>query len=279
VSPGRGRDLGPPVTSAGAAPLLPRGDRDRDRGLRPADSGSPLRALGVDEAVEIAGRSGDSVIEALGLVKTYDAGRVRALDGVDLTVCRGEFVAVTGPSGCGKSTLLHLIAALAEPTHGIVRVNGRDLSKVRNLARFRRNEIGLVFQLHNLFPRLTAAANVEVAMLGTSRSRRDRVERANELLGRVDLAGREKRRPTQLSGGERQRVAIARALANEPQLLLADEPSGNLDTASVERLLELFGRLRSEEGVTILLVTHDPTVASAADRIIQMRDGRVVNDL
>jgi putative ABC transport system ATP-binding protein len=227
----------------------------------------------------MASGSGEPVIEALGLVKTYDGGRVRALDGVDLTVCRGEFVAVTGPSGCGKSTLLHLIAALAEPTHGIVRVNGRDLSKVRNLARFRRNEIGLVFQLHNLFPRLTAVANVEVAMLGTSRNRRDRAERAYELLGRVDLVGREKRRPTQLSGGERQRVAIARALANEPQLLLADEPSGNLDTASVERLLELLGRLRSEEGVTILLVTHDPAVASAADRIIQMRDGRVVTDL
>ncbi len=216
-------------------------------------------------------------IETVSLTKFYDGTTVRALDGVELSVARGEYVAITGPSGCGKSTLLHLIAALDNPTSGTVRVNGRDLRTIASGTRFRREEIGLVFQLHNLLPRLSAQANVEIAMIGAHTSRRQRVTRARELLAAVELQGMESRRPPQLSGGERQRVAIARALANEPQILLADEPTGNLDSASVTTVIALFERLRAEAGMTILLVTHDPVVARAAHRIVHMRDGKVTD--
>ena len=225
----------------------------------------------------VAAGPASPAIETAGLTKYYDGTAVRALDGVDLTVARGEYVAITGPSGCGKSTLLHLIAALDNPTAGTVRVNGRDLRSIASGTRFRRDEIGLVFQLHNLLPRLSAQANVEIAMIGTHTSRRQRVSRARELLGAVDLESLESRRPPQLSGGERQRVAIARALANQPQILLADEPTGNLDSASVATVIRLFERLRKESGMTILLVTHDPVVAAAAHRIVHMRDGRVID--
>lgn len=207
------------------------------------------------------------------VTKMYQGG-VCALDGVDLDVGYGEFVAITGPSGCGKSTLLHLVAALDTPTAGTVSVAGRDLSTIRDLSRFRREQVGLVFQLHNLLPQLSVLANVEVAMFGTRRSAHERRQRAMELLEQMDLAGRQERLPTKLSGGERQRVAIARALANEPALLLADEPTGNLDSASVDRMLGVFRALRSS-GVTILLVTHDHAVAEVADRVVLMRDGRI----
>jgi putative ABC transport system ATP-binding protein len=210
------------------------------------------------------------------LRKHFDRGMVRALDGVELTVRRGEWVAVTGPSGCGKSTLLHLLAALDTPTSGSIEVLGAELSRLRNAARFRREQVGLVFQLHNLLPQLTARQNVEVAMFGTSRERHQRAEQARQLLAAVDLVGREDRDPTRLSGGERQRVAIARALANDPPLLLADEPTGSLDTASVTRVIELVQRLRRERPeLTVLMVTHDSRVADAADRIIHLQDGRI----
>jgi len=209
--------------------------------------------------------------------KDFDGGVVRALAGMDLTVERGEYVALTGPSGCGKSTLLHLIAALDRPTSGTITVDGQDVTRLRRPAAFRRDRVGLVFQLHNLLPQLTAAQNVEVAMFGTGRNRRERSERARELLAQVDLTGRELRTPPKLSGGERQRVAIARALANEPSLLLADEPTGNLDSASVQRVVGLLVELRSRQPeLTILLVTHDPGVAAGADRIVHMRDGKAV---
>jgi putative ABC transport system ATP-binding protein len=211
------------------------------------------------------------------LCKHFDGGVVRALDGVGLTVRRGEWVAVTGPSGCGKSTLLHLLAALDSPTSGTVEVLGADLAELRNPARFRRTRVGLVFQLHNLLPQLSAQQNVEVAMFGVTRDRHQRAERARRLLADVDLAGREHRRPSRLSGGERQRVAIARALANDPPLLLADEPTGSLDTDSVTRVIELVRQLRRDRSeLTVVMVTHDPRVAGAADRIIHMRDGRIV---
>ena len=211
------------------------------------------------------------------LRKYFDGGVVRALDGVDLTVQRGEWVAVTGPSGCGKSTLLHLLAALDSPTSGTVEVLGADLRGLRNPARFRRTRVGLVFQMHNLLPQLSAQHNVEVAMFGVTGDRRRRAERARRLLADVDMAGREHRDPTRLSGGERQRVAIARALANDPPLLLADEPTGSLDTGSVTKVIELVQRLRRDRPeLTVVMVTHDPRVAGAADRIIHMRDGRIV---
>jgi ABC-type lipoprotein export system ATPase subunit len=208
--------------------------------------------------------------------KYYDGGVIKALNGLSLRIERGESVAVTGPSGCGKSTMLHLIAALDRPTSGIIRVGGVDLAQEEDLPGYRRRHIGLVFQLHNLMPQLSAVQNVEVAMFGTGLSLRRRRARARTLLADVDLAGLETRPPTKLSGGERQRVAIARALANEPELLLADEPTGSLDERSVDLVLDLFARLRNERpGMTMIIVTHDVRVAGTADRIIWLRDGRV----
>jgi putative ABC transport system ATP-binding protein len=218
-------------------------------------------------------------VEVRDVHKDFDHGVVPALTGISLSVRRGEWVAVNGPSGCGKSTLLHLLAALDVPTSGTVEVFGDDLAHLRSPAQFRRTSVGLVFQLHNLLPQLTAAQNVEIAMFGRLRDRAQRHERAYRLLADVDLAGRESRPPTRLSGGERQRVAIARALANDPPLLLADEPTGNLDTASVDHVIELVQRLRqARPELTVIMVTHDPRVADAADRVVHMRDGRIVPD-
>jgi putative ABC transport system ATP-binding protein len=211
-----------------------------------------------------------------GVKKEYDGGVVRALDGVDLEVKRGEFIAITGPSGCGKSTLLHLLGALDTPSSGTISVEGHDIAHLRNASRYRRQTIGLVFQLHNLLPRLTAQANVEVAMIGSHRARSARQAWAHQLLTELDLSGRERRRPSQLSGGERQRVAIARALANDPPILLADEPTGSLDSAASKKVLSLFWRLQHEHGVTTVMVTHDAEVARTASRIVHMRDGRIV---
>lgn len=203
-------------------------------------------------------------------------GHVNALAGVNLTVDYGETVAITGPSGCGKSTLLHLLAAIDSPSSGSVIIAGQDVGHIRDLSRYRREEVGLVFQFHNLLPQLTALANVEMPMFGTHRSRRQRMLRARQLLAEVDLEGCEDRLPTELSGGERQRVAIARALANEPRILLADEPTGSLDSASTSRFLDLMEQLGSS-GVTIVMVTHAPDVAAHANRVITMRDGRIID--
>lgn len=217
-----------------------------------------------------------AALELTEVRKYFDGGLVKALDGLSLGVEAGEWVTVTGPSGCGKSTMLHLVAALDRPTSGRVLVEGRDLTDFRDLASYRRRHIGLVFQLHNLLPQISAIQNVEIAMFGTGLSRRQRRERAASLLADVDLGGKESRIPTKLSGGERQRVAIARALANEPDLLLADEPTGSLDERSVQRVLKLFARLRRDRpAMTIVVVTHDQKVAAAADRIVYLRDGRV----
>jgi putative ABC transport system ATP-binding protein len=219
--------------------------------------------------------SSPHAIEVASLVKTFDDGRIRALAGLDLTVAQGEFVALTGRSGCGKSTLLHLLAALDSPTSGSMIVNGRNLANLRHLNEYRRNEVGLVFQLHNLLPHLTACQNIEIAMLGTGRRRHDQRDRAMELLGEVGLTDRAGSRPPQLSGGERQRVAIARSLANHPAVMLADEPTGSLDSESVDDVLGVLRQIRRDHGATILMVTHDPLVAAAADRVVTMRDGRV----
>jgi putative ABC transport system ATP-binding protein len=216
-------------------------------------------------------------IEIVDVVKVFDGGVVRALDGVSLTVPRHEFLAITGPSGCGKSTLLHLIASLDHPTSGTITVNGRNLRAAGN-ERFRRNEVGLVFQLHNLLPHLNAIENVEIAMFSNGKSHREQRRRATELLEAVGLDGKARTQPPRLSGGERQRLALARALANAPSIILADEPTGSLDSSSVERVLELLRQIRAAQSVTIVLVTHDAHVAEAADRVARMRDGRIVED-
>jgi putative ABC transport system ATP-binding protein len=216
-------------------------------------------------------------IEVIDVEKTFEHGIVHALNGVTLTVGRGEWVALVGPSGCGKSTLLHLLAALDMPTGGRIVVNGQDLASFPSMDRYRRFEVGLVFQLHNLLPNLTAIQNVEVAMFGAGLNHHEQRERARELLAAVDLSHRENVRVPGLSGGERQRLSIARALANHPSIILADEPTGALDSAAAVSVMELFERIRQERGVTILLVTHDKGTADAADRLIHMRDGRVVD--
>jgi ABC-type lipoprotein export system ATPase subunit len=217
------------------------------------------------------------VIDVQDVVKTYEEGRIRALNGATLQIHEGEFVAITGPSGCGKSTLIHLIAALDRPDSGRIAVNGVDLAHMGDLSRYRAREVGLVFQLHNLLPTLSASANVQVPMYEGEISFWDRRAKAQRLLEAVGLGDRGDTPPTKLSGGERQRVAIARALANDPPILLADEPTGNLDSKSGELVLELLRRIQRERGVTLVLVSHDVQIASAAERIVHMLDGRVVD--
>jgi putative ABC transport system ATP-binding protein len=222
--------------------------------------------------------SDDAVIEVRGAVKAFDGGVIKALDGADLVVRRGEFVAIVGPSGCGKSTLLHLIGALDRVDEGSVVVNGKDLAHTRHLDSVRAHDIGLIFQLHNLLPSLSARENVEVPMFELKLSQKLRRERAMRLLELVGMKGKEHQRPPQLSGGERQRVAIARALANEAPILLADEPTGSLDSKAGQNVLQLLHDLQRERGITIVMVTHDMSVAAHADRIVRMLDGRVVGE-
>jgi putative ABC transport system ATP-binding protein len=215
-----------------------------------------------------------------GVVKAYGSGdgRVTAVAGVDLRIERGEFVVVAGPSGSGKTTLLQLLGALDRPTSGSIAFDGSDLARLGDgdLARLRRDTLGFVFQQFNLIPTLTATQNVEVAMAPTSLTRAGRRARAAYLLDRVGLGARGSHLPSQLSGGEQQRVAIARALANEPDVLLADEPTGNLDTATGEEIIRLLRGLWQQEGLSIVLITHDPAVAGAAPRVVRLRDGRIL---
>jgi putative ABC transport system ATP-binding protein len=210
-----------------------------------------------------------------GVVKTFEDGKVRALDGVELEVAPQEFVAIVGPSGCGKSTLLHLIAALDKPDEGTIQVLGHELARDRNLSHYRARDVGIVFQLDNLIPTLNASENVQVPMFEAGLKARERKERAERLLDQVGLVGKEHSRPAELSGGERQRVAIARALANDAPVILADEPTGRLDSKSGELVLDLLEQLRRERGLTVVMVTHESHVADRADRIVRMLDGRV----
>lgn len=218
------------------------------------------------------------IVETRDLTRIYGNGEeIRALDGVNLRIAPGELVAVMGPSGSGKSTLLNIIGALDRPTSGQVFVNGQDLSKIRNKDAFRSRTVGFVFQLHNLIPTLTARENVEVPMIGHLGPRARR-KRAQELLELVGLADRMNHLPNQLSGGERQRVAVARALANNPPLVLADEPTGNLDTASGMELLKLLHELNRSQGTTFLVVTHDPAIARQTRRVLVMADGKIIRE-
>ncbi|MGD8759045.1 MAG: ABC transporter ATP-binding protein [Anaerolineales bacterium] len=222
-------------------------------------------------------KQASTLVETIDLIKIYPP-EVRALDGLSLSIGQGEFLAIMGPSGSGKTTLLNLLAALDRPTSGEVVIAGERLSEVRDLDRFRSRTVGLVFQMHNLIPSLNASENIEVPMVGFGMRRRARRNRSEELLASVGLDARGGHHPAALSGGERQRVAIARALANQPALLLADEPTGNLDSVSGAEVMDVFRFLNREAGVTVLVVTHDPAVARAADRIVTLHDGRVVRD-
>jgi ABC-type lipoprotein export system ATPase subunit len=221
------------------------------------------------------------VLRTRGLEKEYGqgAGLVRALDGVELEVASGETLAVMGPSGCGKSTLLHLLGGLERPSSGEVWLTGRRVDELseRALARLRRHAIGFVFQAFHLMEELTAVENVELPALLAGRSPRVARRRAAELLEKVGLTNRAKHLPSALSGGERQRVAIARALSNDPLVVLADEPTGNLDSAATLDVLRLLDSLRAS-GQTLLIVTHDARIAATADRLISMRDGAFVEE-
>jgi len=220
------------------------------------------------------------VIETRELTKVYGDGvAIRALDSVNLTVRRGELIAIVGPSGSGKSTLLNMLGALDRPTSGEVIVNGTPLTQVRDLDRFRSQTVGFIFQTHNLIPTLTAAENVEVPMYESGLSTAARHGRARELLALVGLAQRADFMPNQLSGGERQRVAIARALANRPAIVLADEPTGNLDSQNTADIMALLVDLNATQATTMLIVTHNHEVAQKARRVITFRDGKIQHDV
>ncbi len=208
------------------------------------------------------------------VTKTF--GTVHALRGLSLSVAPGEFVTITGPSGSGKSTLLGLIGSLDRPDTGRVLVDGEPVPVPRDAVAFRRHVVGFVFQDNLLLPYLTAQANIEAALLATRVRRHDRAQRSAELLAEVGVADRAQHLPSELSGGQRQAVALARALANRPRLLLADEPTGALDSVSAGRALDLLERLRELHGMTVIVVSHDASVASRADRVVQIVDGRLV---
>src|SRR5580765_2332840 len=218
------------------------------------------------------------LLEATALTREFDDGQVKALRGVDLTINEGEFIAITGPSGCGKSTLLQLLGALDRPTSGELFYRGDSIPDNPNPAAYRASEVGFIFQAFHLLPTFTAAENVQLPMFETTRSVSERRERAIELLKLVGLEQRLDHFPSKLSGGERQRVAIARSLANSPSLLLADEPTGNLDSENAHLVLDLIIRLQQEQGRTLVLVTHDASIAERAGRILHMVDGRIVSD-
>lgn len=217
----------------------------------------------------------ENIVEINNLKRSYEDGKIKALDGVSLKIKKGEFVSIIGPSGSGKSTLLNMLGALDLPNDGIINVAGYDLTKTKDLNDFR-SKIGFIFQLHNLIPNLTVLENVEIPMYESRLSSKEMSKRALQLLDYVGLEEKAKRKPTQLSGGERQRVAIARALANNPSIILADEPTGSLDSKTGQMILQRLKEIHEKENVTLIMVTHDMNVASMAERTIEVLDGRIV---
>ena len=221
----------------------------------------------------------NSIIKLKDVGKVYqmEEVKVRALDNVNLEINKNDFLAIMGPSGSGKSTLLHMIGCLDRPSYGKVYLNGTDVSKLNDskLARLRGKEIGFVFQTFNLYPTLTALENVELPMLIVEKNKKERKERAKELLKIVGLEERAEHLPSELSGGERQRVAMARALANDPEIILADEPTGNLDSKSGTEIMKIFVEL-NKNGKTVVVITHDQIIASHAKKIVKIKDGEII---
>ena len=220
-----------------------------------------------------------SIFEAIGIAKSFDDGQVQALRGVNFSVAQGEFLAITGPSGCGKTTLLQMLGALDQPAEGTLLYRGNSIPDLKDPSRYRALEIGFIFQAFHLLPTFTALENVQMPMFESPLPSSGRRDRAVTLLKSVGLAHRLNHFPAKMSGGERQRVAIARSLANGPAVLLADEPTGNLDSENAQLILELIIRLHQEQNMTLVLVTHDLGIAQRASRTIQMKDGRIVSDL
>ncbi|MGC9197855.1 MAG: ABC transporter ATP-binding protein [Acidobacteriaceae bacterium] len=217
----------------------------------------------------------DATLEVSELHKSYAEGRIEALRGVDLTIAAGEYLVITGPSGSGKSTLLHLLGGLDRPTSGEIRFRGSRLCVATDLDSYRAQSVGFVFQAFHLLPTLRAIENVQVPMLALNHPRADRVARAAALLEEMDMGHRADQYPNQLSAGERQRVAVARALANDPEVLLADEPTGNLDSVNSAHIMEILIELQRRRGMTLVVVTHEQEIARSAPRLIRMRDGKV----
>ncbi len=221
------------------------------------------------------------IIELKNIARHFKMGNevVKALRGIDLEINKGEYVALMGPSGSGKSTLMNILGALDTPTSGKYKLNGKEVEKLsdKELAEIRNKEIGFVFQTFNLLPRTTALDNVALPLIYAGFSKSKRYERAKEVLKQVGLEDRMTHKPNELSGGQRQRVAVARALVNNPSIILADEPTGNLDSKTSEEIMELFNQLH-KEGNTIILVTHEEDIAEHANRIIRLKDGRIISD-
>ena len=217
----------------------------------------------------------ENIIEIKDLKKTYENGVIKALDGINLEIKKGESISIIGPSGSGKSTLLNMIGALDKADEGHITVACKDLMQKEDLSKFRLNEIGFVFQLHNLIPNLTVLENVQTPLIETDIQDKKMEERALEILKSVNLADKINQKPTKLSGGERQRVAIARALVNHPSIILADEPTGALDSKTSDIILELLLDIHKKENVTLIMVTHEHNVAARADRSIYVLDGKI----
>ncbi|WP_406533493.1 ABC transporter ATP-binding protein [Methanobrevibacter sp.] len=218
-----------------------------------------------------------NAVEIKDLYKSYEDGKIKALNGINLTIEDGEFVSIIGPSGSGKSTLLNMLGALDIPDSGVIKVAGQDLSSSKKLNEFRSDKIGFIFQLHNLIPNISVMENVEIPMYTQGLSSSEMKNRALKLLDDVGLGDKADILPSKLSGGERQRVAIARALANEPSIILADEPTGSLDSKTSSKILKQLIDLHEDKNVTLIIVTHDMDVAKLADRVIEVLDGEIIS--
>lgn len=246
------------------------------------DQGEVVGAPAAEGHKDIFQQNKMPLLELRDIHKTYHLGgeTIRALDGVSLDIDSGEFISIIGPSGSGKSTLMHIIGCLDSPTSGTINLDGVMIhnASARQLASIRNKKIGFVFQFFNLLPKLTVRQNVELPMIYSGFSSKERRERAMNALESVDMEDRSKHRPSQLSGGQQQRTAIARALVNNPKIIFADEPTGNLDSNTGERILQMFDKLHTE-GKTVMLVTHDPDIAAVTPRRIEIRDGKIANEI